>query len=220
VDLIAVELPGRESRLREPPWNSIQAVITEIQSGLPPLLAGRPYALFGHSLGALLAFELALALRRDGHREAICLFASGREAPTRHEPGRHLHNLPDDEFIEEMIARYDGIPQTLLGEPELLALLMPAMKADLCLTETYTHRAEAPFSFPLHILSGHDDTRLTPDLLTPWTHQTTGPVLLTYFDGGHFFIRDSHAEVTGYVNRMLQEIMLETNRRQAGYVGI
>lgn len=215
VELIVAELPGRESRIKETPLESLEAVIVALCTALSPLLAGRPYAFIGHSLGALVAFELARELRRENHELPFCLFASGREAPTRHEPGRQLHNLPDDEFIQEMISRYDGIPRMLLDEPELLSLLMPAMKADLRLTETYTYEAEAPFTFPLQIMSGKGDTRLTPDLLMPWAEQTTGPAPLTYFDGGHFFIRDSRMEVTAFVSRMLKECAVEGCARNA-----
>ena len=209
MEVIAAELPGRESRLRERPLQSLDEVIAALTNALPPLLNRRPYAFFGHSLGALLAFETARALRSDNHLLPLCLFVSGREAPTKREPGRHLHNLTDDEFVEEMIYRYDGIPQLLLNEPELLALFMPAMKADLRLTEMYVYKPEVPFSFPLHILSGKNDTRLTQDLLMPWADQTTAAAPLKYFDGGHFFVRDSCAEVTDYVSRILQKFMAE-----------
>ena len=203
VELVSAELPGRESRLNEPPLNDLNAVIAALQAALLPFIGGRHFALFGHSLGALLAFELARALRRDGCNEPLCIFASGREAPTKREPGPDIHHLPDMQFVNAMITRYNGIPKLLLEEPELLQLFLPAMKADLCLTESYNYTAEAPFDCPIHILGGEDDTRLTRDLLRPWAEETTGPAPLRMFAGGHFFIRDSRDAVTSYVRDVL-----------------
>lgn len=209
-EIIAADLPGRDSRLKEAPWEDLEAMVAMLAMGLEPLIAGRPFAFFGHSFGALLAFETARYLRRQRAELPFCLFASGREAPSRREPGRHLHNLPDDEFVDEMISRYDGIPQMLLDEPDLLALFMPAMKADLRLTETYDYVPEAPFDFPLHILSGRNDKRLTPDLLRPWSQHTKQPAPVTYFDGGHFFIRESQFPVTRYVSLTLHALLAES----------
>lgn len=205
-ELLCVELPGRESRLREPPIGDLSRVIDALREALPSALAGRRFALFGHSLGALLAFELARALRDDGLGEPAFIIASGREAPTRREPGRQMHALVDDEFVDEMISRYDGIPKILLDEPELLELFLPAMKADMRLTETYVYRPAARFTCPIHVLTGNQDTRLTRDLLLPWAEETTGDAPLTYFPGGHFFIRDSQADVLAYVRDALNEM--------------
>lgn len=212
VDVVSAELPGRESRLRETPLRHLDAVIASLCAAVSPLVADRPYAVFGHSLGALLGFELLRTLRHRGLPSPLCLFASGREAPTCREPGKDLHDLPDAAFIQGMVERYGGIPQALLDEPELLALFLPALKADLCLSESYVYRDEAPFGFPIHVLSGTEDRRLSADLLQPWTKQTTGAAPMNSFPGGHFFIRDSRAAVLTHVGRVLAELAPGANK--------
>lgn len=207
VEILAIELPGRESRLREKPISDLGEVISQITSALMPQINGRPFVVFGHSLGALLGFELIRLFRRESYDLPLCFLASGREAPTEKEPGRDLHNLPDFDFINEMVSRYDGIPRQLLNEPELLELFLPAMKADLKLTETYQYQYEMPFDFPLHIMSGKQDTRLTQELLMPWSQQTFDSAPLSYFDGGHFFIRDSAKQVKAYIAEVLQQYL-------------
>ena len=139
IEVGAVHLPGREGRLREPALTGLEPLIDVTAEGLKPFL-DRPFALFGHSMGALVAFELARRFRAEGWGEPTHLFVSGRRAPQV--PPRHpdIAHLPDAEFVEEIRRRYNGIPDEVLRHPDLLALLLPGLRADLTLIEAYVHR--------------------------------------------------------------------------------
>ena len=139
VDVAAVQLPGRTPGSGEPLLATIEEIIDVL---LPEVQAATdvPFALFGHSMGALVAFELALALEDADGPAPDCLFVSGRKAPDELHRGPFLHALPDDEFLDALAVRFGGVPDAIRAEPELLALLLPALRADVRTFETYAPR--------------------------------------------------------------------------------
>src|SRR5262245_12023957 len=132
VEVCAIQLPGRDGRLREKPFVDLLALVDVLAKGLSPWLA-TPYALFGHSMGALIAYGLVRHLRQQSATPPVRLFVSGRRAP--HVPSRQspCHQLPDQEFIETLVQRYNGIPKAVLSEPELMSLFLPILRADFTL---------------------------------------------------------------------------------------
>jgi medium-chain acyl-[acyl-carrier-protein] hydrolase len=194
IEVGAVHLPGREGRLREPAFTRIEPLIDATAEGLRPYL-DRPFALFGHSMGAMVAFELAQRFRAEGWGEPTHLFVSGRRAP--HQPPRHpaITHLPDAQFVEEIQRRYNGIPDEVLRHPDLLALLLPGLRADLTLIEAYAHRPGSPLACPVSAYGGVADTEATPAELVGWRQHTRGGFSVQVFPGGHFFVQSAHEEL-------------------------
>ena len=163
-------------------------------------------------MGAIIAFELARALRRTAGPSPAHLFVSGRRAPQESEPDPPVHTLPDAAFVAEIRRRYDGIPDAILQDRELMQLFLPTLRADLELIETYVYepdqpdqpdRPEGPLDCPLAVFGGQQDPRTSVASLDAWRSQTRGPFTLRMFPGGHFFVQASRPAVVQEVARLL-----------------
>lgn len=187
IEVFPVQIPGRESRLAEPSYIDSEALIEGIALAMADHL-DKPYSIFGHSMGALLALDLALRLRERGQPEPVYLFVSGRNAT--HVPMKHgsIHKLTDDEFLDALAVRYGGLPQEILETPELLELYLPILRADLTLLETHIYTQRAPLSCPIAALAGKDDGNVSPEGLTAWGEHTTGRFENRWFEGDHFYL--------------------------------
>jgi medium-chain acyl-[acyl-carrier-protein] hydrolase len=200
IEVCAVQLPGRENRLREPPIDDLARLRERLVEALLPALHEGPFAVFGHSFGALVAFELVRELRRLGAPLPRLLIAAGRAAPSRGQASRPLHAIADDEeFIDELERRYGGIPAAIRGERALLDLLLPTLRADLKLTECYEYRAESPLPVPIWALGGRDDPGVDAGALRAWSLETDAGFAAQTFAGGHFFVQDARADVLGAI---------------------
>ncbi len=189
IELRAIQLPGREGRRTEQPIPRIAAIADSLAREMLPL-TDRPYAFFGHSMGALVAFETARCLRRLGAPAPRALLLSGRRAPTIPEHDTPIHALSDTDFVDAMCARYNGIPQIILEQPDMMRMLLPIMRADIEAIETYTYRHEPPLAAPFFIYGGRDDPQMTTENTAGWqslTDQAHAPKL---FSGGHFYLQD------------------------------
>lgn len=196
VEVCAIQSPGRESRLKEPPIRSLGALVEALVEETRRW-RDRRFAFFGHSVGALVAFELARALRRRGEAMPIHLFASGSMAPHRTDvlaDGPLLSALSDGE-LRERLRRFGGTPPAVLDHPELMELLLPALRADLGLRDGYACTAEAPLDLPITALFGHDDIEVPHGALAGWREQTRAEFRVLGFPGGHFFVRTALAPV-------------------------
>ena len=203
LEVVAVQLPGRESRLKEPLVDSLAPLVTALADVMAPY-TNAPYAFLGHSFGALLSFELIRELRRRGSSMPVCLFASGRQAPRIPEPDPPLHRLPEPDFARAVHNRYNGIPQFIFDEPELLRLLLPALRADLSMAETYAYGDEAPLDCAISVFGGTLDHRLAKADLDAWRDETTAGCSVRLFPGGHFFLEHAQAQVLGAVSEEVQ----------------
>lgn len=168
----------------------------------------RPFALFGHSMGSLLAFELARRLRRHGLPQPRHLFLSGRKPPTEPYGETLLHPLPDAALVSELNRRFGGIPPIILAEPELMAMFVPIIRADLHLLETATYREEAALDIPFTILGGTDDARATADQLAAWGALTSKGAQVRQMPGGHFYLHDDRARFLAILAPLLRAIAL------------
>jgi medium-chain acyl-[acyl-carrier-protein] hydrolase len=202
VDVRPVQLPGRGGRLRETPFTRIRELAAAACDGLLPHL-GEPFAFFGHSFGGLVAFEVARELRRRGGPEPFHMFVSARRGPRSPDPAVPLHRLPDARFLEEVQGRYGAIPQAILQEPELLALLLPTLRADLEAVETYAYVAEPPLRVPISAFGAVHDPWATRDDLAAWQHETDEAFSLTRFPGGHFYLEESEASLLAEIRARL-----------------
>ncbi len=198
VEVLALQTPGRETRLCEPAFTQIGPLVAAAAAAIRPHL-DRPFALFGHSVGGLIAFELARHLHATEGLAPMHLFVSAGRAP--HLPPRHpaIAHLPDAEFVDAIGRRYDGIPTEVLSAPELLALLVPGLKADIALFEGYRYERLKPLACPISAFGGLEDPETTPADLAGWRQETTGPFGARLFRGGHFFLQSAHPEVVSSI---------------------
>jgi medium-chain acyl-[acyl-carrier-protein] hydrolase len=191
--------------MKEPAFRSMPDLIDALAVAISPLL-DKDYALFGHSLGALIAFELARALRRRGLRQPKRIFAAGRQAPQMPETRAATYQLPQAEFIDEL-ARLNGTPKEVLDHPELMELMIPLLRADFELLGTYEFKSEEPLECPITVYGGFDDLDTPRDALLPWREQTTSGCDLHMFRGDHFFLRSAEQEVLARLRQQLLEML-------------
>ena len=190
IEVCPVELPGRGKRLREPLFTGILPLIEILTPALLPYL-DIPFAFFGHSLGTIISFELARQLRREKAPSPRHLFISGRRAPQVPPRKRPLHNLPKSELIEEL-RQYNGTPETVLANQELMELFLPILRADFGINENYTYTSEPPLNCPISVFGGLEDTDANSDELNAWRDQTSSTFTIDMFPGGHFFINNKN----------------------------
>lgn len=199
-EVMAVQYPGRQDRRAEPTIDSVSAYADEIFAVLRHL-DDRPLALFGHSMGAVLAYEVAVRMARAGLPSPARLFVSGRRAPSRYRD-ENTHQQPDEELVAEL-RRLGGSHQALLGDPEMLPLILPAIRGDYRAIELYQHDPADRLDCPVTVLVGDDDPRVSIDEARAWAEHTTGPTELEVFRGGHFYLVDHSREVIDLVARRL-----------------
>jgi surfactin synthase thioesterase subunit len=201
VDVLAVQYPGRQDRLHDPLINNIPDLADAVTAALRPWL-DRPFALFGHSMGASLGFEVALRLERAGTPPAH-LFASGRRAPSRYRE-EHVHLGGDDAIIAEL-SRLSGTESSILGDEELLRMVLPAIRNDYRAAETYRHAGGPRLSSPITAITGTSDPKATIAEVKAWAGHTESGFELKTYTGGHFYLIDHAGAVINLIDERLRE---------------
>jgi medium-chain acyl-[acyl-carrier-protein] hydrolase len=188
-----VHLPGRGKRLHENPFTRLAILVDAIMQNMPDELLESPFAFYGHSMGALLSFEIARAVRRRYGIEPVRLIVSGRSAPHVAQSKAATHNLPHDEFIAR-IRELNGTPPELLECPDFNELFLPLLRADFELVHTYQYRPEQCLSCPITVYGGLEDKEVPEAGLRAWKEHTATEFNLRLFPGDHFFINaaDTH----------------------------
>ena len=207
VDVVAIQYPGRQDRRAESPIDDIAALADRIHATVrrqPEM----PLILFGHSMGAVIGFEVTRRLEADGHGPAR-LFASGRRAPATHRD--ETVHLRDDAGIMDEVRRMSGTASSVLGDDEIMRAALPALRADYRATETYTCSPDVTVNCPITALTGDSDPKTSLDEAKAWARQTTGAFNLHVFTGGHFFLTDHTDEVIRLIGRHLYATPAHTN---------
>jgi medium-chain acyl-[acyl-carrier-protein] hydrolase len=186
IEVCAVQFPGRGTRLMEPPFTRLPPLVQALAEALFPLL-DKPFAFFGHSLGALVSFELARRLRRQYALEPVRLFISADRAPQIPNRDPPTHSLPEEEFLVEL-RRLKGTSKELLEDDEVMEILLPVLRADFAVYETYRYSSEPPLNCPISALGGLQDHRVSRGDLEAWRDQTSVSFSLRMFPGDHFFV--------------------------------
>lgn len=180
-----VQLPGRERRMAEPALTSAQWVAAEILAATRGLLA-EPYAVYGHSMGSLLAYELVRQIAAAGLPGPVRLLVSGRNAPQLAAPHQGLHLLGDAAFLAALRERFGGAQDEVLADPELRAMFLPILRADLQVVETYQHVAAEKLACPIAVFAGVDDQSVNAAGLHAWAELTSAGTTVERLPGEHF----------------------------------
>lgn len=202
VEVLGVQYPGRENRCRERSLDSIGAIAACCAEMLL-WWEDRPRFFFGHSMGALVAFEVARELRRQGRPLPGMLVASGRRAPHIPEHRPPVSHLADEEFVAEVGRRYGGIPAEVTEDQELLSVTLPALRADFRCLETYAYSKERRMALPILVLGGQDDEETVPETLSAWERETERICTVQMFPGGHLFINHAGEDIVKLLGRVL-----------------
>ncbi|MDZ8257265.1 thioesterase II family protein [Nostoc sp. ChiQUE01b] len=209
VEVCPIELPGRGMQMRTALFSQLEPLISAIAPVLIPYL-DKPFAFFGHSMGALVSFELARLLRKQYSLSPVHLFVSGRHAPQIPDPNPPIHALGEPAFKEEL-RRLNGTPEAVLENAELMQLLVPILRADFAVLETYLYTTESPLNCPITAFGGLQDHKVSYDELQAWREQTNAAFLLQMFPGNHFFL---HSAQSLLLESLSQELWQITNEIQ------
>jgi pyochelin biosynthesis protein PchC len=202
VEVLCLQYPGRQDRHTEPCLDDVTAFADAVAPALGPW-TDLPLVLFGHSLGASIAYETARRLQASG-QEVAALFASGRRGPTTDRDER-VHQLPDDGLLAEL-RRMSGTDNTILDDDDLVRMILPSLRADYRAAETYHHSPGETLRCPITALIGDADPKVTIDEARDWAAHTTGPFDLTVLPGGHFFLQDHQQDIVTAISNQLDTL--------------
>jgi len=193
VETHCVQLPGRETRLREPAFKRVGPLVEAAAEALLPSLH-EPFCFFGHSMGAIIAFEMARYLRRHHNIGPRRLFVSARTAPQLPSSNTLKYDLPDNEFMEALI-RLNGTPREALESPELMELLLPILRSDCEVCDTYEYTEDAPLECPITAYGGLGDKESPQADLEGWGAHTSAEFVLRMFPGDHFYLHTDQEQL-------------------------
>ncbi len=189
----------------ERPFTQLEPLVPTLASALFPYL-DKPFAFFGHSMGGLVSFELARLLRREYGLSPVHLFVSAHRAPQVPDPDAPIHALPNPEFLQEL-RRYNGTPEAVLENAELMQLLLPTLRADFAVVETYAYTPEQPLDCPITAFGGLDDREVSSNELEAWREQTKASFVLKMFPGDHFFLDSAKPLLLQSLSQKLHQIV-------------
>lgn len=208
VEVCVIHLPGRAGRLQEQPFTRLLSLVEDLAPYIRPFL-DKPFAFFGHSMGALISFELARVLRRERAPAPAQLFLSGRSAAHLPDVDPRTFDLPEQEFIEEL-RRLNGTPKEALEHPELMLLMIPLLRADFSVCQTYEYEKGPPLDTPITIFGGLQDYEVPREHLEAWREHTSSTFKLRMLPGDHFFLNSQQPLLLKTLSQELSALMRTT----------
>ncbi len=201
IDVIPVQLPGRGQRLKERPYANVAPLVDDLGVALAPYF-DRPFAFFGHSMGAVIAYELTQWLRKKGSSLPVHLLVSGRRAPQL-PPVREPYHLLSDADLLATLRGMNGTPEEVLANDELMNLMLPMIRADFAVAETYKPTHHLPLACPITALGGRADPEVDPKDLELWRECSSGGFRLRIFPGDHFYLHQGEGKLLAAVSEEL-----------------
>lgn len=211
LEVCPIQLPGRENRLLESPYMHIQELVEPLGEALRPYL-DLPFAFFGHSMGALLSFELARYLRERYQYEPRHLFVSAHRAPHLPDTRPPIAHLPEPEFITAL-KELKGTPEEVFRQQELLSLLLPVLRADFSICETYHYHSAPTLTCPISAYGGLQDVEIPRDSISAWKMQTRGDFRVRFFAGDHFYLHTVRLTLLQAIASDLSDVLGSNGRR-------
>ena len=205
IELYLVEFPGRATRIKEPSFRRIQPLIEALTPACLPYL-DKPFVFFGHSMGALIAFELIRELRKNSNLIPLHLLVSGRRAPQLPDPDPPIHALPTPQFLQGVVS-YNGTDEAVLNNADLMQLLLPILRADFELLETYVYEQFRALDCPITVFGGLEDNKVNMTQLEAWRELTTKSFSRQMFPGGHFFLHSAESLLLQSLNQTLDRLV-------------
>lgn len=207
IELYLVEYPGRGTRIKEPSFTRVKPLIDALTPACLPYL-DKPFVFFGHSMGTLIAFELIRELGKNGNLTPLHLFVAGRRPPHLSDPHPPIHTLPTPEFLEGVVS-YDGTDEAVLNNADLMQLLLPMLRADFELLETYISPKSPALDCPITVFGGLEDDKVNVTQLEAWKELTTKSFSRQMFPGGHFFLHSAESLLLESLNQTLKELVTQ-----------
>lgn len=204
-ELCAIQLPGRDTNVRDPPFNRLSALLDALAPAIGRY-SNTPFAFVGHSMGALVSFELARRLRRDGCLGPTHMVVSGHRAPQLPDRQPPIHQL-DDQAIMDRLRNFGGTPEAVLKNHELMELLLPVLRADFAVCETYVYTSEEALACSITAFGGNDDAKVNREELSAWHAQTSNSFSMHMFPGDHFFIQSAQVLVLRVLAEALKQVL-------------
>lgn len=206
IDVRSLQLPGRDLRHREPGIHSMAALVEAVVTASQSLIAEVPCAFFGYSLGGLVAFETARLLRALSLPQPRRLIVAASISPHRPQARSPLvHRMSNDELVVEL-RRFKGTPEIVLQTPDLLELLLPVIRADFAVLETYQHEKQRPLEIPIAAFGGLADEEVSPEALADWSEHTSAGFQMRFLSGDHFFLKTAQTQLLELLARELQSV--------------
>jgi medium-chain acyl-[acyl-carrier-protein] hydrolase len=205
IELCSIRIPGHEARTQEPLFDQLPPLIDSLAPSLRHY-SNSPFIFVGHSMGALISFELARLLRRVGLPGPVHMIVSGHRAPQLPDVHPAIHELSDAEFLAN-IQRLGGTPEAVLQDTELIELVMPLLRADFAVCENYVYTAEEPLDCSITAFGGSNDIKVSRDEISAWQMQTSKSFCQRIFPGDHFFIQTAQAAVLQVLSQDLRQAL-------------
>lgn len=202
IEVCPIQLPGREERFHEPAHTDLRAMASLVVEQLLAFF-DKPYALFGHSMGALLSYEVLRQLQESGAPAPVHAFLSAYVPPHRASRWAPIHQLPAAEFLDEL-RQLEGTPEAVLQHPELMQFLLPTLRADFQACETYDGSVPARLAAPLTVYGGVDDGDVSEEELAAWQVHTSADFRLRMFPGKHFYLQSAREALLADIRHTLQ----------------
>lgn len=212
IEIKEVELAGRGRRMIEPLIDNMEETVEDIFHIIKEQISG-PYALFGHSMGGLITYELCHKLKKEGYPDPAHVFISGRKGPQVKFREHTIHDLPDEDFIFEIL-KYDGMDRSVFDNKELANIFIPILRADFKMIETYVYRTPSELlNYHLSIFHGINDKAVQWNELLHWKEVTRKESEIFTFPGGHFFINEHSEQVINQINKTLTYHLKDSERK-------
>lgn len=204
IQVNAIQLPGRDHRYGESFYNSVSQIVDKLLT-FEDVFREKPFVLFGHSLGAIIAFELTKTMQKKG-LSPMALIVSGRSAPALAHLQEPIHHLPDELFIKQLILRYGGLRSDVLQSAELMSLLLPRIRADVAMAESWKYEKTLKINCPLFVFGGDNDVSVSEDDLSGWQLESENKIRIFRFSGDHFFIETDKIAVMSKIRQVFDRL--------------